>query len=40
MDYMSIIASTMEASNSRDTTLEAVENSLKNLQKILDSVNA
>jgi len=40
MDYMSIIASTIEANNNRDTTLEAVENNLKNLQKMLDNVNA
>lgn len=40
MDYMSIITSTIEASNDRDTTLEAVEANLKNLQKMIDNVNA
>ena len=40
MDYLDIIASTIEASNNRDTTLEAVENNLKNIQKIIDNVNA
>lgn len=39
MDYMAILESTIEASNNRDTTLEAVENNLKNIQKTLDNVN-
>ena len=38
MNYLDIIASTIEASNDRDTTLEAVENNLKNLQKMIDNV--
>ena len=39
MSYLDIIASTIEASNNRDTTLTAVENNLKNLQKMIDNVN-
>ena len=38
MSYLDIIASTIEASDNRDTTLEAVENNLKNLQKMIDNV--
>ena len=40
MDYISILESAIEASNNRDTTLTAVENNLKNLQKMIDNVNA
>ena len=39
MSYLDIIASTIEASNDRDTTLNAVEANLKNLQKTLANVN-
>jgi len=40
MDYMKILEATIEASNDRDATLEAVESSLKKLQKMIDNVNA
>ena len=39
MDYMKILEATIEASDNRDTTLEAVENNLKNIQKMLANVN-
>ena len=40
MSYLDIIASTIEASDDRDTTLKAVEANLKNFQKMLYNVNA
>ena len=40
MDYMSILETAIEASNDRDATLKAVEENLKNFQKMIDNVNA
>ena len=40
MNYLDIIASTIEANNNRDAALKTVENNLKKLQKIVDNVNA
>ena len=40
MNYMSIIASTIEASDNRDAALKTAESNLKKLQKMIDNVNA
>lgn len=40
MDYMKILETAIEASNDRDATLKAVEENLKNFQKMIDNVNA
>lgn len=39
MDYMSILETAIEASDSRDATLKATEKKLKNFQKTLANVN-
>lgn len=38
MNYLDIIASTIEASNDRDAVLKTVESNLKKLQKNVDTV--
>lgn len=38
MDYMRILEATIEASKKRDDVLKTVEDNLKKLQKIVDTV--